>query len=135
MKLNESFEETLNYAKEQIDEDEVQAQFSLQPELNISVIVKIENVDDSTIIVNFNTIGTDKQVEDKGKETFKIFSTISKILMEHVEEHDIEEIKILAASSKRANIFEKLFSRFGNDWQIERHFKKIKARYKPLFGA
>lgn len=103
--------------------------------LNIAVTVKIENIDDSAIIVNFNTIGADKHIEDKGKETFKIFSTISKILMEHVEEHDIEEISILAVSSKRANIFEKLFSRFDDDWQVERNFKRIRATYKPPFGA
>ena len=32
MKLNESFEKTLDYTKKQIEEDEVKAEFSLQPE-------------------------------------------------------------------------------------------------------
>lgn len=123
MKIDESFDETIDYTKEWRFDDDYKAEFSLQPEFDILVRVSLQEKK-GVLTVNFVTSGDDKAL-NRGRKTFKIFSTISKIVMDHVREHDIKFIETLAASEKRADVFEKMFKRFGNDWETNRRGLRI----------
>jgi hypothetical protein len=127
MKINETLDNTLNYSKFMGESGEYSVKFSLSPKTDITVKVIIDHFDDETITAMFRTDGNDKYKLKKGRETYTIFSTISQIVIDHVEEHDIKKIVVVADSMKRADIFEKMFKRFGKDWLVNREGLDVEA--------
>lgn len=93
MKLNETLDNTLNYSKSKSSPNGYYAYFSLLPDSDIGVEVLLIHLRDNKLSVHFTTMGDDIYQIKKKSETFTIFSTISQIVMDHVEEHDIKKIK------------------------------------------
>jgi hypothetical protein len=127
MKLNETFEDAVNYSMDRTTDGDFMAQFDLNPELDIEIDVHIIHMQKDLIGVNFHSYGSGKDIKDKGQITYKIFSTITQIIQEHVEEYDIQKISAIADSDKKADIYEKLLNRFGNKWRVYRRGRNIKA--------
>jgi hypothetical protein len=129
MRLTESLDRVANYTLER-DHPFYRYKFSMEPELNITVRVKIEHMDDSHITVAFGVYGYDESTIEKTKSNFTIFSTIAEIVKNHVEKYDIDIIHCGTNEHKKLAIYEKLFERFGPEWRIERFDEDIFAKRK-----
>jgi hypothetical protein len=127
MKINEIFDNALNYAKKQTLSGDFLATFDLNPEINIEIQVQIRQGKSGIIDVQFYSIGPDKDIKDKGQITYLIFSTITQIIQEHVEEYDIEKVRAPANSDKKADIYEKLLNRFSSGWDVYRRGRDVQA--------
>lgn len=126
MKLNETFDDAVNYTKKSEGNKSI-ANFDFKPELDIEIEVDISEIGNAVVMVNFFAFGPDKEKQDKGQTTYKIFSTITQIIQDHVEEYNIEKISTIATNDKKADIYEKLLNRFGNGWEVYRQGTDVKA--------
>jgi hypothetical protein len=121
MKLNETFEDAVDYTKNKRNSGDFIAHFDFNPELDIEIEVEIMELGNNKVAIHFHSVGSiGPRVQEKGQITYKIFSTIIQIIQDHVEEYDIEKIRAPANTDKKADIYEKLLNRFANGWDVYR---------------
>jgi hypothetical protein len=119
MNLTESLDRVLDYNETHLPPYYLY-KFSLEPDLNLTISCSIKHVDEGHIIVEFSSIGFDETSTEKTKSNFTIFSTLVEIVQNHVEEYGINKVECTAFERNRLDIYEKLFERFGSDWELER---------------
>jgi hypothetical protein len=121
MKLNETFDNAVDYTKKRTNDGDFITRFDLNPVVQIKIELFIRQIKNDKISVNFLSFGSGVDMKDKGQSTYKIFSTITQIIQDHVEEYDIQEISATANNDKKADIYEKLLNRFANGWDVYRY--------------
>jgi hypothetical protein len=102
-------------------------EFSLHPEFDIEISCIVQHIEEKRIKVDFQTSGGDKFIEQKGRSTFIIFSTLSQIILKHIRDYNIEQVVCTAIMTKKLDIYEKLFYRFNNKWHIFRDRGTLRA--------
>jgi hypothetical protein len=133
MKLKESLDNVLDYIVTDEAEEFVEYTFYLIKEfnLNLRIVVTIDiDIMSNTIIVSFNSHGPDNNLSTEKKASFAIFATLTEIIDEVVNNNDIENIEASGDSLKKAQIYEKLFKRFSENWEVDRLRLNVYAQKK-----
>jgi serine phosphatase RsbU (regulator of sigma subunit) len=126
LKLTESLDSVLDYEKLG-KYPSFRYTFSLQPEENFDMECIIDHLSERWITILFNASDKlPKKVRNK-ESTFKIFSTISDIVYNHIIQHKVQTAECIADEKIKLDIYEKLFRRLGNEWNIIRREWSIKA--------
>lgn len=130
MKLKESLDNVLDYEMQYMGMG-YKYTFNLKEEFNINlkIIVNIL-VDDYEMFVNFKADGPDNELSTEKKASFAIFATLTEIIDEVVNNNDIENIEASGDSLKKAQIYEKLFKRFSENWEVDRLRLNVYAQKK-----
>lgn len=129
MKITETLNNTLNYSKDQEGDKHHKAEFYLK-DSNITVKVHLMHTRTDFVDVKFGAIGEDVEIPENVGESFMIFATISQILTDHVEKHDIRLLGMTPSTRKRGDIFEKILERTFKDWNVERDASFVLAYKK-----
>jgi len=127
MKIKESLDNVADY-REIKEYPFYKFKFPLEPHLNSEIACVIRHINDGHAKVDFTLYHYDEIYDKNPKTTFKIFSTLAEIVKNHVEEYDINMVECDAFEKVKLDIYEKLFKRFGPDWEIQRGEVNLIAR-------
>ena len=133
MKLKESLDNVLDYIVTDEAEEFVEYTFYLIKEfnLNLRIVVTIDiDIMSNTIIVSFNSHGPDNNLSTEKKASFAIFATLVDILDEAMEDNDAVHIEGTGNTFKKTLIYEKLFKRFSENWEVDRLRLNVYAQKK-----
>lgn len=126
MVLNEIFDDTLDYEISHNSRVRTSYEFYL-PGVSDTIFVNIFNFD-GEVSIDFEISNDENHIDASFKESSLIFSTIVKITQEYIEKSDeIDSIKMIGDSPKKAEIYKKLAMQFGEDWTVTRKGPEVQA--------
>lgn len=122
MKIKESLDNALDYQLQEDHYEKTVYTFSLKQsfDLDLDINVKFVFLSQKTYGVDFFSFGMDKNLSSQKKASFAIFATLVEILNEFVKNKNIMQLLAQADLQKKADIYEKLFKRFGEGWEVTR---------------
>lgn len=137
MKLKESLENALQFQLKQNSIDKVVYSFDLGQSFDLDLRVEVifkERLKNQGFTVDFFTYGEDFYLTYKRQASFAIFGTIVQILNDFLKNNDVRFLVAMGNSKKKGDIYEKLFKRFANGWEIKRTSNTIFAKKIDDYG-